>query len=249
MTCLVTFISGDLITTQESTQPPQPQSVNEGRPRRSKSLFGNTKSLSGQRLRRQRYDEIKYKKHLKKNGKLVEAIDWLYDQGIVFDVLPNHDTVREIAEKNIKTQALACLTYLEHEPEQEFPSIWQLMFGLAGGGIGFLVAQLFDNDTTQETEEEEEDAQDPDEENNPQATEADDTVSVGPIEVPQEVFFIVAVVLGVALFIIALLILLAVFKINRNSKHIAAWANSWKTALRDYEEGAESDSEPNGNQS
>jgi len=54
-----------------------------------------------------------------KKIQLIDAQDWLFDHGIVFDILPDTKIVKEIAQSDLRTQILACLAYLEHKPAQE----------------------------------------------------------------------------------------------------------------------------------
>ena len=139
-------------------------------------------------------------------------MDWLFDQGIVFDILPNDDTVGKIATSN-RIQALACLTYLEHEPDQEHPAIWQIIFTLLAGVFGFVTAEIL----------------------------GEDDIAVEIFGVPISAGGLIAFgSLGLGL---ALIVLLVTFHINRHTKHIAAWANSWSTAIREYGQSCNSDHE------
>ena len=113
-------------------------------------------------------------------------MDWLFDQGIVFDILPDDTTARKIATSSKRIQALACLTYLENEPDQESIPMWHIVSVILVGAGGYAAVNIFDS-----------------------------TV-VGAI--------------GLA---VLLMVLLVTFEINRHTKNIAAWANSWSTAIKE----------------
>lgn len=68
-----------------------------------------------------------------KKIQLIDAQDWLFDHGIVFDILPDTKIVKEIAQSDLRTQILACLAYLEHKPAQENMAAWGVLGAVTVG--------------------------------------------------------------------------------------------------------------------
>lgn len=137
-------------------------------------------------------------------------MDWLFDRGIVFDILPNDETVEKIVRSDEKIKTLACLTYLEHEPEQENIPLWQIIFTLLVGAGGYTAAKLFSSSPVTVL-----------------IREGTVIAVGGETGLGAELAFLF-IFLGIALSIV-----LATFHINRHGKHIAAWANSWSTAIKE----------------
>lgn len=121
-------------------------------------------------------------------------MDWLFNQGIVFDVLPDDYSIEKVINSGNKTQTLACLTYLENEPEQGIISIWQLLMTLFMSPGAFIIAYLF-----------------------------------GTVNAT------VGVVVGAIT--IAILLIFVFFANNKNYhiRIVAAWANSWSTAIKEFQ--------------
>lgn len=134
---LTTLVSGDHITQHSEGLATPPDFSSE-----KVTRLG---SVAGPRLvDRQRPDEILHVYNARKKAKLIDAMDWLFNQGIVFDILPDDRTVMEVAKSKTKIQTLACLTYLEREPEQENISLWNVTIPVLTAAGGFAVATLLD---------------------------------------------------------------------------------------------------------
>lgn len=73
----------------------------------------------------------------------IPAMDWLFDHGIVFNMLPDSKVVKEIVDSDLRTQILACLTFLEHKPEQESASYWRIFFTILLASISFILGQTW----------------------------------------------------------------------------------------------------------
>lgn len=82
-----------------------------------------------------------FKEEIAPNRKRVHAMEWLHERKIVFDILPDDKTAEEVANSSFRIQALACLTYLEAEPEKESISLWQIAVTLLSGAFGFILAR------------------------------------------------------------------------------------------------------------
>lgn len=142
-------------------------------------------------------------------------MDWLFDHGIVFDILPDDESVKEIADQGQTVQALACLTYLEHEPEKEniplLGILFTLMVGVGGLALDHFLPENF-LDLLSEA-----------------------LLDILPAAISatagnEPIFFLAATLL-----IVGLLILVgAISKKNYAIRGIAAWANSWSTAIKAY---------------
>lgn len=73
----------------------------------------------------------------------IPAMDWLFDHGIVFNMFPDSKVVKEIVDSDLRTQILACLTFLEHKPEQESASYWRMFFTILLASISFILGQTW----------------------------------------------------------------------------------------------------------
>jgi len=62
-------------------------------------------------------------------------------------MLPDATIVREIAESDLKTQILACLTFLEHKPEQESASYWRIFFTILLASVSFILGNTWPSET------------------------------------------------------------------------------------------------------
>ena len=121
-------------------------------------------------------------------------MDWLREQDIVFDVLPDERTLEELSTSGNELQALGCLTYLENEPRSEHIPLLDIVTSVTLTLIGVVIG----------------------------------AVSIEFINIQ------VATYIALGWFLILLGALLLVSKKNSHIRNIAAWANSWSTAIKEY---------------
>lgn len=132
-------------------------------------------------------------------------MDWLFCEGIIFNVLPDDEIVKKIADSDSKIQTLACLNYLEHEPEKENVALWGIIISLIVGVAGWSLEQY--------------------------STTIFDLLPWLKDIAGEEGSILLVVWLGV---VILLATIWFTSRINQHIESIAAWASSWSIAIKEY---------------
>lgn len=169
-----------------------------------------------------------------------KAMDWLYERHIVFDLLPEHRRVEQIAADSVsRVQALGALDYLEEGTEKEDTGILGPFFVLFTFIIGLLLgvgsgATGEENDNPPESQSNM--APPPLSQEAYEQKIANNSVTQSQTDdnyLDNQGLIIVVVVIG-ALAMMFVMVMLS--NKNRRAKRVAAWAKSWGTAIREYED-------------